>query len=67
MSVPETFQRGREILDPIMRHHGFVFAEGASGTGSGGAFASGHYTSGDRGLELHFRSSWGSLPIIWGR
>jgi len=55
----EILQTGCEILNPIMEWHGFTFAEGLSGKGSGGNFASGEYVRDERRLELHFRYSLG--------
>jgi hypothetical protein len=49
-----------------MRTHGFEFAPNAAGVGSGGAFASGEFSRGDRTLELHFRHSLGLVTYRVG-
>ncbi len=50
---------GVEILDGVMRSHGFVYAPTAVGVGSGGSFAAGEFRRGNRTLELHYRYSLG--------
>jgi len=55
----EYLGEGCAILDPLLNHFGFKFEFGGSGAGSGGPFAFGNYVSGDRRLELHYRSSLG--------
>jgi hypothetical protein len=50
---------GVKILDWVMNPFGFVFRFEAAGHGSGGDFAWGRYSRGDRSLELHFRHSLG--------
>lgn len=52
---------GAKILSPRMLASGFTFAPEEAGPASGGAFARGSYTKGDRRLELHYR--WG-LGIV---
>lgn len=59
MNVIEIFRAGCEMLDEIMKPHGFTFVKGASGQSSGGNFASGEYVRNDRRLEIHFRHSLG--------
>jgi len=66
MNALETFRAGREILDEVMKPHGFTFVEGASGQSSGGNFASGEYVRGDRRLEIHFRYSLGLVTYRIG-
>jgi hypothetical protein len=66
MNVIETFRAGLEILDEVLKPHGFTFVEGASGQSSGGNFASGEYVKGDRRLEIHFRSSLGLVTYHMG-
>lgn len=52
---------GAKILNPRMLASGFTFAPKEAGAASGGPFARGSYTKGDRRLELHYR--WG-LGIV---
>jgi hypothetical protein len=59
MNPTEMITTGRQILDPVLVPHGFVFKAGEAGVGSGGAYASGSYVRDDRRLELHFRYSLG--------
>ena len=66
MNVIEIFRAGREILDEVMKPHGFTFVEGPSGHSSGGNFASGEYVKGDRRLEIHFRYSPGLVTYHMG-
>ncbi len=54
-------EAGAKILEPALAPHGFVFAIQAVGKGSGGNYAWGMYTAGDRSLHLHHR--WG-LGIV---
>jgi|SRR6185503_4264628 len=59
MNPRETLIAGSEILESVMRPHGFIFVEGPSGRSNYGNFASGDFVRGDRRLELHFRYSLG--------
>ena len=54
-------EAGIAILDPRMTEKGFSFALEGEGAASGGHFACGSYTKGNRRLELHYR--WG-LGIV---
>jgi len=63
----ETLRTGREILDPVMLAHGFVFGAEEAGRGSGGPFASGAYINGDRRLEIHYRWSLGLVTYHFGK
>jgi hypothetical protein len=57
---PQSLLRaGCDILDPVLKPLGFRFTPENAGMGSGGPFASGTYSRGDRSLELHFRHSLG--------
>ena len=58
--------KGVEILDPIMKQHGFEFVWGNAGRSSGGEFASGKYVKGDRILEIHFRHTLGLVTYHIG-
>lgn len=58
--------RGVEILDPIMKRHGFEFVLGKAGRGSGGNFASGKYVKDNRILEIHFRHTLGLVTYHIG-
>jgi hypothetical protein len=62
----ELLQRGADILAPALVPHGFQFNIVSSGSGSGGAFAHGEFTHGDRRLELHFRFSLGLVTYHIG-
>jgi hypothetical protein len=55
----EVLREGCTILDPVMSEHGFSFADGRSGRGSGGHYATGTYVNADRKLEFHYRYSLG--------
>jgi hypothetical protein len=57
---------GVEILDPVLQPHGFRFTLEDHAKGSGGWFASGSYTNGDRCLDLHFRQSLGLVTYHIG-
>jgi len=57
---------GVEILDAVLRPHGFVFALEHHAKGSGGCFASGSYEKGDRRLEMHFRETLGLVTYSIG-
>jgi hypothetical protein len=52
---------GVEILDGVLRPHGFAFALEHHAKGSGGWFASGVYKKRDRRIELHFRQTLGMV------
>jgi hypothetical protein len=55
----EILRGGCAVLDPLLRKYGFSYADGDAGSGSGGPYATGAYTNGDRRLELSFRYSLG--------
>ena len=57
---------GAELLDDLMRSHGFVYNPTAAGVGSGGSFASGEFRRGNRRLELHYRYSLGLVTYHVG-
>ena len=58
--------KGRSYIDTIMKQHGFVWEQMASGNSSGGNFDSGRYVNGNRSLELHFRFSLGLVTYHMG-
>ena len=66
MDVEAVFREGLQILDPVLKQHGFTFEEGTSGHGSGGDFVSGMYVRGNRKLELHLRYSLGLVTYHFG-
>jgi hypothetical protein len=66
MTPEAALQIGREILDPILKLHGYKFLETIAGKGSGGYFSSAEYWNGDRRLELHFRQSLGLVRYHFG-
>jgi hypothetical protein len=59
-------EAGIELLDDLMRSHGFVYTPTAVGVGSGGSFASGEFRRGNRSLELHYRFSLGLITYHVG-
>jgi hypothetical protein len=63
----EALRQGVQILDPVMRAHGFEYGDGSTGACSGGPFVSGEFVRGDRRLELHFRFSLGLVTYHIGR
>jgi hypothetical protein len=66
MNPKEILRAGGEILDPVMRPHGFTFVEVLSGKSYGGDFARGDFVRDDRRLELHFRYSLGLVTYHLG-
>jgi hypothetical protein len=62
----QILKEGVEILDGLMRSHGFVYAPTAVGVGSGGSFAAGTFRRGNRTLELHYRHSLGLVTYHVG-
>jgi len=63
----QTLEAGVELLDDLMRSHGFVYTPTAAGVGSGGSFASGQFRRGNRSLELHYRYSLGLVTYHVGK
>ena len=55
----ELLDRGRAILDEVLRERGFTFNIVTEGSGSGGNFAIGRYEKGNRSIELHVRYALG--------
>jgi hypothetical protein len=66
MNPKEILRTGCEILEPVMRPHGFTFVEGLAGTSHYGDFACGDFVRADRRLELHFRYSLGLVTYHLG-
>jgi hypothetical protein len=66
MNPREILRAGSEILESVMRPHGFIFVEGPSGRSNYGDFARGDFVRGDRRLELHFRYSLGLVTYHLG-
>jgi hypothetical protein len=66
MDPKEILRTGSEILEPVMKPHGFTFVEGLSGRSNMGDFARGDFVRGDRRLELHFRYSLGLVAYHIG-
>lgn len=62
----ETLTQHAKLLEPLLVSHGFGFKIAATGKGSGGYFAAGEFTRGDRRLELHFRYSLGIVTYHLG-
>jgi hypothetical protein len=68
VSEPQQMLRaGVEILDDLMRSHGFVYTPTTAGVGSGGPFAAGEFRRLDRRLELHYRYSLGLVTYHVGQ
>ena len=65
--VIDTLRQGNLILETTLGPAGFRFEPLAAGKGSGGDFASGRWTRGDRGIEIHFRRSLGLVRYWIGR
>jgi hypothetical protein len=62
MSTPqEELLEGAALLRPLMEQHGFRFSFGGSGKGSGGAFALGEFTRGNRVLSFSVRHGLGMV------
>lgn len=59
MNPVDLLHAGAALLAPVLEPAGFAFVEGERGTGSGGAFAVGLFTNGQRQLELHVREALG--------
>jgi hypothetical protein len=62
----DILREGRDILDPVLYQHGFSFSGDFSGAGSGGPYAGGVYSNGDRKLEIHYRYSLGLVTYHFG-
>jgi len=62
----EVMITGAQVLQEVLNPHGFVFALEREGRSSGGHFASGKFTRGNRVLELHFRHSLGLVSYAVG-
>jgi hypothetical protein len=57
---------GVQILENLMRAHGFAYMPTAASNSSGGPFPSGEFRRGDRRLELHYRYSLGLVAYHVG-
>ena len=66
MDPVELRSRGAEILEPVLTPHGFAFAPGEVGKGSGGAFAQGAFLRDNRSLEFSVRYSLGLVDYRAG-
>jgi hypothetical protein len=64
--VAAIFQRGLDLLNPLLLSHNFSYAAGHSGKSSNGYFASGSYSRDDRKLEIHYRHSLGLVTYHVG-
>jgi hypothetical protein len=62
----EILREGCAILDPLLRKYGFSYLKGLAGHGSGGTYASGAYTNGERKLEFSYRFSLGLVTYFFG-
>jgi len=61
MEAIELRRLGVEILEPILASHRFLYEPGLADTGSGGLFARGAFTRGDRRLEFSARYALGQV------
>lgn len=66
MNPKAILRTGSEILESVMKPHGFNFVEGLSDRSNYGDFAQGDFVRGDRRLELHFRHSLGLVSYHIG-
>jgi hypothetical protein len=66
MNPTEVLRNGAAELTDILGSHGFRFEVTASGSSSGGQFASGEFRRQDRRLELHLRHSLGMVTYHVG-
>ncbi|MBW8310659.1 MAG: hypothetical protein K0M64_01370 [Rhizobium sp.] len=66
LRAQQVLRAGRELIDPILLPCGFSWGHGASGSSSGGDFASGWYSRDDRTLEMHYRFSLGLVSYRMG-
>ncbi len=57
---------GSVLLEPLLCKHGFTYRTLDAGNSSGGRFASGEFTKGNRRLEFHFRHSLGMVTYNLG-
>jgi hypothetical protein len=62
----EILRQGIEILNPVMRAHGFTYTACGSGPSSGGDFARGSFKKDNRIIEIHFRHSLGLVTYHIG-
>jgi hypothetical protein len=65
-SPVEILGEGLIAIDPVLNSHGFQFKSGPAGNSSGGRYASGAYSNGERRLEIHFRNSLGLITYHFG-
>jgi hypothetical protein len=66
MDPVELRHRGAQILEPVLKPHGFAFAPGEVGKGSGGAFAQGAFVRGNHRLDFSVRHSLGLVDYRVG-
>jgi len=66
MDPIEMRQGGADILGPVLKPHGFAFAPGEVGKGSGGHFAQGAFVRGNHRLEFSVRNSLGLVDYRVG-
>jgi hypothetical protein len=60
----EKLKAGIELIDDLMRSHGFIYSPTAVGVGSGGQFASGEFQHGKVSIRDSQRSHWTTLGIF---
>ena len=67
MSSPkDLLLRGTALLDRQLEQHGFKLEPTDAAKGSGGHFAVGRYSNGDRSITLHVRHALGIIEYRWG-
>lgn len=59
MKPRDNLIEGVKILDPFLRKNRFRFSFNKTGSSSGGEYAFGKYSKGDKVIELHYRYSLG--------
>jgi len=66
MNPVELRHRGAGILEPVLKAHGFAFAPGEVGKGSGGEYAQGAFVRGNHRLNFSVRHSLGLVDYRVG-
>ncbi len=64
-SAEDLLLQGKAVLEPLLQHYGFEFELVDAAKGSGGHFAVGRYSNGDRSITLHVRHALGIVEYRW--
>ena len=56
---------GAVILGEVLVPHGFAYARGPQGVGSGGRYAQGRFFRNDQLIDFHLRLSLGMVTYTW--